>query len=95
MNKNTKPLEAVELIKSKSNYLRGNIANGLQQEITGSLDEDDTQLTKFHGIYQQLDRDSQVARRKLMLEPKYSFMIRARVAGGICTPNQWLVMDDL
>ncbi len=95
MKKNTKPLEAVELIKSKSNFLRGNIANGLKKEITGSLDEEDTQLTKFHGIYQQLDRDSQVARRKLMLEPKYSFMIRARVAGGICSPNQWLVMDDL
>ncbi|MFK8011864.1 MAG: NADPH-dependent assimilatory sulfite reductase hemoprotein subunit [Marinicellaceae bacterium] len=95
MNTKTKSLDAVESIKNKSNYLRGNIANGLKQDITGSLDADDTQLTKFHGIYQQLDRDTQVARRKRMLEPIYSFMIRARVAGGICTPKQWLVMDEL
>ncbi|MCF6318901.1 MAG: NADPH-dependent assimilatory sulfite reductase hemoprotein subunit [Proteobacteria bacterium] len=94
-NKNNKALEAVELIKTKSDFLRGTIAQGLQQKITGSLVEDDTQLTKFHGIYQQHDRDSLVERRKLKLEPLYSFMIRARVAGGICTPKQWLVMDTL
>lgn len=95
MNKDNKPLEAVELIKTKSDFLRGTIAQGLQQQITGSLAEDDTQLTKFHGIYQQHDRDSLVERRKQKLEPIYSFMIRARVAAGICTPQQWLVMDKL
>lgn len=95
MNTKTKQLEAVEQIKTNSNFLRGTIANGLEQQITGSLAEDDTQLTKFHGIYQQDDRDSRVERRKLLLEPLYSFMIRARVAGGVCTPNQWLMMDEL
>ena len=95
MNKVKTPIEAVELIKTKSNFLRGTIAQGLQQQITGSLADDDTQLTKFHGIYQQHDRDSLVERRKQKLEPIYSFMIRARVAGGICTPKQWLVMDEL
>jgi len=95
MNKKNIPLETVELIKTKSNFLRGTITEGLQQQITGSLADDDTQLTKFHGIYQQHDRDSLVERRKQKLEPIYSFMIRARVAGGICTPKQWLVMDKL
>ena len=88
-------LEKVELIKDASDYLRGGIAKGLTNPITGALDEDDTQLTKFHGIYQQHDRDTVVQRRKQKLEPLYSFMIRARVPGGICTPLQWLVMDQL
>lgn len=88
-------LEHVEIIKSNSQFLRGGIADGLNNQITGSLAEDDTQLTKFHGIYQQYDRDTVVQRRKQKLEPLYSFMIRARVPGGICTPSQWLTMDDL
>ncbi|MCX7552699.1 NADPH-dependent assimilatory sulfite reductase hemoprotein subunit [Marinicella sp. S1101] len=88
-------LEAVETIKTASNYLRGGIADGLDNNVTGSLAEDDTQLTKFHGIYQQHDRESVVTRRKQKLEPLYSFMIRARVPAGICTPEQWLAMDDL
>jgi sulfite reductase (NADPH) hemoprotein beta-component len=88
-------LEHVEIIKTNSNYLRGGIVEGLKNPVTGALEEDDTQLTKFHGIYQQYDRDSVVQRRKQKLEPLYSFMIRARVPGGICTPRQWLAMDDL
>lgn len=89
------PLEAVETIKTNSDYLRGGIATGLNNQVTGSLADDDTQLTKFHGIYQQHDRDSVVSRRKRKLEPLYSFMIRARVPGGVCSPKQWLAMDDL
>ncbi len=88
-------LEAVENIKTNSDFLRGGIVAGLKNQVTGSLAEDDTQLTKFHGIYQQHDRDTVVNRRKQKLEPLYSFMIRARVPGGICTPRQWLAMDDL
>lgn len=96
INMNNKTdLEAVEIIKLDSDFLRGGISQGLNNNITGSLAESDTQLTKFHGIYQQHDRDTLVQRRKQKLEPSYSFMIRARVAGGICTPKQWLVMDDL
>ena len=53
-----------ESIKDDSNYLRGTIAEGLLDESTGALSKDDTQLTKFHGIYQQDDRDLRRERRK-------------------------------
>ncbi len=95
MTDNPKQLEHVEIIKTNSDFLRGGITEGLLNPITGALAEDDTQLSKFHGIYQQHDRDSVVPRRKQKLEPLYSFMIRARVPGGICTPAQWLTMNDL
>ena len=90
-----KNLEAVELIKDASNFLRGSITEELLNEVTGSITADDTQLTKFHGIYQQDDRDLRKERSKQKLEPLYSFMIRARVPGGICTPEQWLAIDDM
>ena len=88
-------LEAVEHIKADSNYLRGTIAQELKNDITGAITESDTQLTKFHGIYQQDDRDLRKERAKQKLEPLYSFMIRARVPGGICQPEQWLSIDDM
>jgi len=84
-----------ESIKDNSRLLRGTILEGLDNEITGALSADDTQLTKFHGIYQQDDRDVRAERRKKRLEKAYSFMIRVRVPGGVCTPEQWLAMDDL
>lgn len=84
-----------ESIKESSALLRGTILEGLADGITGSLDEDDTQLTKFHGTYQQDDRDLRAERRKKKMEPAYSFMIRVRVPGGVCTPEQWLAMDEI
>ena len=96
MSKNTdKSLSPVEGIKDRSNYLRGTIEQGLKDHITGSLDSDDTQLTKFHGIYQQTARELDSERRHQKLEPLYSFMVRVRVPGGLATPEQWLEMDRL
>ncbi|WP_223788889.1 NADPH-dependent assimilatory sulfite reductase hemoprotein subunit [Marinicella meishanensis] len=95
MSNENQTLEAVEHIKQDSNYLRGTIAQELRNEVTGSITPDDTQLTKFHGIYQQDDRDLRKERAKQKLEPLYSFMIRARVPGGICQPEQWLAIDDM
>lgn len=88
-------LSEVENIKTDSNYLRGTIVEGLADAATGALAEADTQLTKFHGIYQQDDRDLRAERQQQRLEPTYSFMIRARVPGGVCTPQQWLEIDAL
>jgi len=88
-------LTPVEGIKSRSNYLRGTLLQSLEDSATGALAEDDTQLSKFHGFYQQDDRDHREERRRQMLEPDHSFMIRARVPGGICTPKQWLAMDEI
>ncbi len=91
----TDKLSANEGIKTRSNLLRGTIAEGLERVITGSLADDDTQLTKFHGTYQQDDRDLRHERRKKRMEQAYSFMIRVRVPGGVCTPAQWLAMDRI
>jgi sulfite reductase (NADPH) hemoprotein beta-component len=84
-----------EHIKAASGYLRGTIAEGLQDTNTGALDPSDTQLTKFHGIYQQDDRDIRDERQAQGVEPAYSFMIRVRTPGGVCTPEQWLQMDRI
>ena len=82
-----------ETIKADSNFLRGTIADGLLDDSTGALAADDTQLTKFHGIYQQDDRDLRGERRAAKQERAYAFMTRVRVPGGVCTPQQWLAMD--
>ena len=84
-----------EHIKVASKYLRGTIVEGLQDSSTGALAETDTQLTKFHGIYQQDDRDIRDERQAQGVEPAYSFMIRVRMPGGVCKPNQWLQMDQI
>jgi sulfite reductase (NADPH) hemoprotein beta-component len=90
-----KKLSANEGIKTRSNYLRGTIAEGLTDLSTGSMSEDDQQLLKFHGTYQQDDRDLRNDRRKHRLEKAYSFMIRIRVPGGVATPHQWLETDRM
>lgn len=84
-----------EHIKAASGYLRGTIAEGLEDTSTGALDPSDTQLTKFHGIYQQDDRDIRDERQAQGVEPAYSFMIRVRTPGGVCTSEQWLQMDRI
>jgi len=89
------PLTEVERIKAKSRFLRGTIAESLADPLTGALAEDDTQLSKFHGFYQQDDRDLRSERKRQRLEPAYSFMIRARIPAGVCTPAQWLSMDRI
>ena len=90
-----KPLHKNEGLKVESNFLRGTILEGLADESTGAISDADTQLTKFHGIYQQDDRDLRRERRKAKEEKAFSFMIRVRVPGGICSSKQWLEMDGL
>ena len=88
-------LSANEGLKERSNYLRGTIAEGLADLSTGSLSEGDQQLLKFHGSYQQDDRDLRAGRRQHKLEKAYSFMIRIRLPGGVATPRQWLEADRM
>jgi sulfite reductase (NADPH) hemoprotein beta-component len=85
----------VERIKRDSRGLRGTLIESLADPVTGGLREADTQLIKFHGSYQQDDRDLREERRQQKLEPAYSFMIRTRLPGGICTPAQWLALDAI
>ncbi len=85
----------VERIKSESRHLRGTLVESLADPLTGAIREDDTALIKFHGSYQQDDRDLRDERRRQKLEPAYSFMIRTRLPGGVCTPGQWLALDEI
>src|ERR1700751_596019 len=80
-------------IKEASDYLRGTLAEGLREEITGAIVEDDQQLVKFHGMYLQDDRDLRAERTKKKMEKAFAFIIRVRISGGVCSPQQWLTLD--
>lgn len=88
-------LSEVEIAKDASNYLRGTLVESLRNRITGALNHDDTHLIKFHGSYQQTDRDLDSERKRQKLEPLFSFMIRVRVPGGAATAPQWQRMNEL
>ncbi|WP_028548021.1 assimilatory sulfite reductase (NADPH) hemoprotein subunit [Paenibacillus sp. UNC451MF] len=89
------PPSDVELLKEESNYLRGSLVKSLSNRITGGLPELDNRLLKFHGSYMQDDRDFRNERQKQKLEPSFQFMLRVVTPGGVSTPEQWLVMDEL
>jgi sulfite reductase (NADPH) hemoprotein beta-component len=84
-----------ERIKEASDYLRGTLAEGLREEITGAIVEDDAQLVKFHGMYLQDDRDLRAERTRKKMEKAFAFMIRVRIPGGGVTPAQWLAVDRI
>lgn len=84
---------SVEDIKKNSRALRGTLLESLADPITGAIAEADQTLIKYHGSYQQDDRDIRDERRLQKLEPAYSFMIRTRTPGGVVTPSQWLKLD--
>ena len=79
----------VEKIKKESQGLRGTLLESLADEHTGAIRDDDTQLVKFHGMYQQDDRDKRETRAEKKLERLYSFMIRLRLPGGFLTAEQY------
>ncbi|WP_100398105.1 assimilatory sulfite reductase (NADPH) hemoprotein subunit [Bacillus sp. FJAT-44742] len=89
------PPSDVERIKEESNYLRGTLKETMLDRISAGISDDDNRLMKFHGSYLQDDRDLRNERQKQKLEPAYQFMLRVRTPGGVATPNQWLVMDEL
>ncbi|MER2491233.1 assimilatory sulfite reductase (NADPH) hemoprotein subunit [Catenovulum sediminis] len=90
-----KKLAANEYLKINSNYLRGTLEESLADITTGAVADDDTQITKFHGFYMQDDRDIRNERKKQKLEPKHTFMLRARVPGGVIGMEQWLAIDEI
>ncbi len=84
-----------EHIKEASDYLRGTLAEGLREEVTGAIVEDDAQLVKFHGMYLQDDRDLRPERTRKKMEKAFAFMIRMRIPGGVLMPAQWLAIDHV
>lgn len=98
MNDVSRPLEELhpnERLKHDSDQLRGTLRESLADPVTGAVPPADTQLTKFHGVYQQDNRELRSERRKQKLEPFYQFMVRLRLPGGVCTTEQWLALDEL
>ncbi|MDP4525765.1 assimilatory sulfite reductase (NADPH) hemoprotein subunit [Bacillus halotolerans] len=85
----------VERIKEESDYLRGTLKEVMLDRISAGIPDDDNRLMKHHGSYLQDDRDLRNERQKQKLEPAYQFMLRVRMPGGVSTPEQWLVMDEL
>ena len=84
-----------EVIKLGSNYLRGTLEKSINDDFTGALSPEDVHISKFHGFYQQDDRDIRQQRQSQFLEPYFSFMLRARLPGGVCSSSQWLALDSI
>lgn len=83
-----------ERLKGESNFLRGTIEKDLYNDLTGGFNDDNIQLIKFHGMYQQDDRDLRAERLQQKLEPLINVMLRCRLPGGIINSSQWLGIDN-
>src|ERR1700733_10591707 len=78
-----------EEIKAAIPTVAGTIAAAIANEAEDHFSQDDNQFLKFHGCYQQDDRDLRKTGKK------YIMMIRGRIPGGVMTSKQWCVFDDL
>ena len=90
-----KNLSVVEKIKKESKGLRGTLKESLTDAITGQVRESDHQVIKFHGMYEQDDRDKRDDRAARKLDKLYSFMIRLRLPGGVLNPEQWIATHHI
>lgn len=90
----TKPSH-VEEIKERSVYLKGTLAEELADRSVPYISEDNEQLIKHHGSYQQYDRDTATERKKAGLDKEWSFMVRVKCPGGRMTAQQYLAMEKL
>jgi len=89
-----KKLTSLEGLKENSDYLRGRFKELLADDST-HMPQEETQLLKFHGSYQQDDRDQRKQLVKEKKEKAFSFMIRTRHSGGAVTPEQYLSFDKM
>ena len=88
------PLADNERLKDQSHYLKGTIKEDLGDGLTGGFNGDNFQLIRFHGMYEQDDRDIRAERVEQKLEPLKNVMLRCRLPGGIIQPKQWLGIDQ-
>ena len=95
MAENNQNLSSTERIKMASDSLRGTFIESLANDITGSINEDDIALVRFHGMYIQDDRDRRDERAEKKLERLYSFMIRLRLTGGVISPEQYIALHNI
>ncbi|WP_293730640.1 assimilatory sulfite reductase (NADPH) hemoprotein subunit [uncultured Actinobacillus sp.] len=87
------PLSDNERLKAESNFLRGTILDDLKDGLTGGFKGDNFQLIRFHGMYEQDDRDIRAERLEEKLEPRKFMLLRCRLPGGIIKPYQWIEID--
>ena len=87
-------LSKTEQIKTDSDYLAGKIASELQNS-NPYFEENEVQLLKFHGTYQQYNRDTATELKQKGLEKEFYFMIRTKIPAGLLTSKQYIEMDDL
>src|SRR5262245_44516357 len=85
---------AAEGVKESSRQLRGSILEEIQQD-TDHFNDQNKQLLKFHGSYQQEDRDARKNRKKEGVGKHYMFMVRCKIPGGRLTAPQYLAVDQL
>ena len=83
-------LTDAERMKLESNYLRGTIAEDLNDGLTGGFKGDNFLLIRFHGMYQQDDRDIRAERAEQKLEPRHAMLLRCRLPGGVITTKHHL-----
>ena len=88
------PLSAVERVKEESHGLRGNLVRELAAG-TSHFSDASAQLLKFHGSYQQEDRDKRREQRGTDAQPAHQLMVRCKVPGGVLTGPQYLAIDAL
>ncbi len=84
----------VELIKEASDHLRGSLASELGGD-EPRFGGDSAQLLKFHGVYQQEDRDQRKSAREEGGDRRFIFMVRMRIPGGRLSAAQYLAFDEL
>ena len=87
-------MTAAERVKARSNRLRGTLGTELLED-TPVFSDDAEVVLKFHGVYQQDDRDLRKEARKLGLDKHHMMMIRTRIPGGIVTPDAYLAHDRI
>ena len=83
-----------ERLKGQSRHLRGSIAEDLGDGLTGGFNGDNFQLIRFHGMYEQDNRDIRAERNGQKLDNLKNVMLRCRLPGGVITPKQWLGIDE-
>jgi sulfite reductase (ferredoxin) len=88
------PRSQVEDLKDASDFLRGTVAETLAGDAS-HFSEDEYQLLKFHGVYQQDDRDRRAAARKSGGDKSWIMMVRAKIPGGALSADQYLAFDHL
>ncbi len=95
MDTNISALSGAETLKAGSRGLRGTVAEELLTTPRGGVSEGTYNLLKFHGTYEQFDRDTATPRKQAGLDKEWQFMVRVRAAAGVMTAAQYLALDRI